>query len=493
MDANEPILRMLASHPLLVEADARAALQWWQTERWGDEGLGEFLVRAAVFTPDSLRTLEMIRRGVITYCDPKRIFGELGHQRLRDYSLRAGFVERGSMQLQGAQGGTPPPPPPGARINEVKAWLAQRQQSRSNPPSESFSMPAAPKSESRPVGPPSARPAPSPSSSGGPHSSGVRRAATVPPASGRRAPEPGVEIGKFLLVEQIGQGGTAVVFRALHRVLNIPVALKFLKFDTGDVLAGDHDNSVFEQLRKEAQLLARFNHPNIVRVFDFEETGDQPFLVMEFVDGLALSEMLNFCGRMRPDRAAKLLFQVADGLASAQRKIGLVHRDVKPANILLSRDGHIKLADLGLAVTSTLNQPQSETSTILAGTMAYMSPEQAQASPTVDHRSDIYSLGATFFHALTGDMPFKGKSRVELMFKHAKEPVPAPHLLVPGLDPLYTEIVHRMMAKEQRDRYQSYDELLVALTALQAKSDAAIALPSSTHQPVASAVATTPD
>lgn len=518
MDLSDPIFSIIASHPLLGEADVRASAIWWQQERWGDEGLPEFLVRQQVFLPDSLRTIDMIRKGVMTYCDPKRIFGEHGHARLREYAARVGLAEKG-----GAVG----PPPPGSRISEVRAWLAKRAEARNipTPPQTDtvggvgFALPPLPKVEPRPAaaGPTSsqflrggqaaaplpaakATPAPKPPSSAG--LSGVRKSnandprLSAPPAAagGRRAPEPGQEIGKFFLVEQIGQGGTAVVFRALHRVLSIPVALKFLKIDHRDVLAAEGDIDVFEQLRKEAQLLARFNHPNIVRVFDFEDSAEMPFLVMEFVDGLSLADMIQHCGRLRPDRAAKILLQVADGLAAAQKKTGLVHRDIKPANILLSRDGSIKLADLGLALAGAQEAANAEQSTILAGTVAYMAPEQALPNPVIDHRSDIYSLGATFYHALTGEMPFRGKSRIELIYKHAKEAPHPPHLAVPGLDPLYSEIALKMLSKDPRERYQSYEDLLAALSMLQTKGDSAVAVGgSSTQHAVLAAVATTPD
>src|SRR5262245_19171353 len=135
---------------MLGEADARAAGIWWQQERWGEEGLPEFLVRQQVFMPDSLKTVDMIRKGVITYCDPQRIFGDYGHQRLRDYALRAGLVGAG-----GAAGAVAPPP--GSRINEVRAWLAKRAESRNTPAasdslsgSSSFSLPPLPKVEPRP-------------------------------------------------------------------------------------------------------------------------------------------------------------------------------------------------------------------------------------------------------------------------------------------------------------------------------------------------------
>jgi tRNA A-37 threonylcarbamoyl transferase component Bud32 len=486
--------RVITCHPLLTEADARAANAWWLVNRRPTESIVEFLVRQQIFTPDCSKTVEMMRRGMITYCDPKRIFTEEGHRRLREYTVRAGFMERPAVAPGSAfQAAAKPPPPLTAEssLDDVKAWLARQAQTRSS------STNVTEQKQVHPTNPTSAQPLSAQGSSANlrsphPRSSGVITRPPSDPSLPPRPPEVGDKLGKFLLTEEIGRGGSAIVFRAMNTTLNSAVAIKVLKFDREEAAIGNDDEaSYYSQLKKEAQILAKFNHPNIVRVFDFEEDAAYPFLVLEYVDGLSLSEMLIHCGRLRCDRAVKLVFHVAEGLAAAQKKIGLVHRDVKPGNILLTRDGGIKLADLGLALTDTwviAKKPSVTDTNILAGTVAYMSPEQATASETVDHRSDIYSLGATFYHALTGQMPFKGRSRMELIFKHAKEDVAAPHILVPGLDPAISDIVLKMLAKNPADRYQTYDELLSLLSLQLSKSEATIAVPS-TH---ASAVATMP-
>lgn len=501
MEGYDPILyKVLTSHPLLSDADARAAFQWWNSERWADEAFVDFMVRVKVFVPDSEKTIAMMRKGAITYCDPKRIFGDFGHQRLREFSLRNNFVARPEFQMPAGPPPSADPTASGQNLNKVREWLAEqaaaKQLKQSNP---SLSVPPAPPSSAGsgvykaqgagPAGPPSSgyKPLARPPATSTGSSSGIRAAlgkVPPPPPQGRKPLEVGEQVGKYLLIEQIGSGGTAIVFRALHRVLNIPVAIKVLKLDQGDALS-DLDQQIFEQLRKEAQLLARFNHPNIVRVYDFEEESSYPFLVMEFVDGLSLSEMISHAGRLRADRAAKMMLQVAEGLASAQKKTGLVHRDVKPGNILLARDGGVKLADLGLALTHSWHSPAIETSVVLAGTVAYMSPEQAQGSGEVDHRSDIYALGATLYHAITGEMPFKGKNRMEMMFKHATEVPPPPHQLVPGIDPAFSDLLFIMLAKKPAERFQTYDDLIAALTALTSRSDSMIAIPSTVSTPMA--------
>jgi serine/threonine protein kinase len=273
----------------------------------------------------------------------------------------------------------------------------------------------------------------------------------------------GTVLGKCVLHERIGRGSSGIVFRGVHQTLKIPVAVKVLHID------GD-DQDVRRRLRAEARLLARLNHPNVVRVWDFDDAGEFPYVVLEYVQGLTLADLMNQSGRLLTPWAARVIGQVAEGLAAAE-KIGIVHRDVKPANILLARDGTAKLADLGLAMMisgriSTLNQPRQREA--LAGTVAYMAPEQADAAADVDFRADIYALGATFYHALTGRMPFTGRSPVEILRRHATMPPEPPHEIVPDVPPAASAVILRMMAKEPGDRHQSYDALIADLRRLAA-------------------------
>jgi serine/threonine protein kinase len=277
----------------------------------------------------------------------------------------------------------------------------------------------------------------------------------------------GTVLGKCLLTERIGQGGAGVVFRALHQGLNIPVAVKVLHTDT---LRGDA--AAFEQLRTEARMMARLNHPNIVRIWDFDDSGDFPFLVMEYVNGLTLRELIAQSGALRPERAVRIVRQVAQALEAALETEGggIIHRDIKPANILLAKDGQAKLADLGLAVMVGHRAGMSATGEVMVGTAAYMSPEQAMTDGAVDHRSDIYSLGATLYHAVTGQVPFKGRNLMETMLKHAKEPPVPPQQLVGEIDAKLSETVLRMLAKDPAERHQSYGELLADLESLKSGS-----------------------
>lgn len=272
----------------------------------------------------------------------------------------------------------------------------------------------------------------------------------------------GDTLGKLLLTDYVGQGATGRVFRALHQTLQIPVAVKILQ---SEKLA--NDPRLYEQLKWEARMMAQLNHPNIVRVWDFEDNPELPYIVLEVVEGLSLADLIGQTGRLRLSRAVEIVLQVAEGLGAIHR-FGIIHRDVKPGNILLTKDRVPKLVDLGIAAVISrekltgygFDEQQNE----VVGTPAYLAPEQFLAPATVDHRADIYALGATFYHAITGKYPFEGKTpRVVMMRKLQDIPPVPPHELVPGLNPSVAEVIGRMMAREPDDRYQDHVELITAL------------------------------
>ncbi|MGL6096466.1 MAG: protein kinase domain-containing protein, partial [Fimbriiglobus sp.] len=191
------------------------------------------------------------------------------------------------------------------------------------------------------------------------------RPESAPPASS--PPQPGVQIGKYLLIECIGRGGSGMVYRALHTKLKTPVAVKFLR---PDVLEGDSD--ALPRLTQEAQLLAQLVHPNVVRVLDFEDDPGRPYVVMEFIDGPSAADLVKQSGRVASGRVIEIGRHVLAGLDAA-RRLGIVHRDVKPGNILLTRDGVSKLVDLGLAVVSRPAGPPAGSGPAAAeGTVGYM-------------------------------------------------------------------------------------------------------------------------
>jgi hypothetical protein len=284
----------------------------------------------------------------------------------------------------------------------------------------------------------------------------------------------GQVLGRYLLLELLGQGSAGIVYRALHQTLNIPVAIKVLRSG-----AFEEDPWVRQQLQLEARLLAQLNHPNIVRVWDFDDSADRPYLVLEFVEGLSLQQLIQQSGKLRVDRAIRIVLQVAHGLAAAHH-LGIVHRDVKPGNILLTRSGEAKLTDLGLAVVAgsqrhSHHDSDSSRPGLLAGTAAYMAPEQSSGADHIDHRADIYALGVTFYQAVTGKLPFEGKTLMEVVWKHARQTAIPPHELAPDVPITVSNMIAQMMAKDPLDRYDGYDELLAELGGICRALDAPVA------------------
>jgi serine/threonine protein kinase len=270
-------------------------------------------------------------------------------------------------------------------------------------------------------------------------------------------PRVGTVLGRCILTEKVGEGGSSVVFRALHRSLNVQVAVKVLT-----PADPQRDRRIRELMAAEARMLARLSHPHIVRVLDFDDEARHPYLILEYMDGLDLGELINGSGAVRPDRAVRVALAVAEGLGFALGH-GVIHRDVKPGNILLARDGNVKLADLGLAAFEGDTESAAGAGRPFAvGTPAYMAPEQVCGGP-VDHRSDIYSLGVTLYHALAGRLPFEAADRSEMMRRHLDD-TPAPlSAVMPGLDPGLCALVHLMMAKNPAARPQEYADLISAL------------------------------
>lgn len=278
-------------------------------------------------------------------------------------------------------------------------------------------------------------------------------------------PQIGDQLGRCLITDQIGQGGFGAVYRAIHKSLKIPVAVKV-------ILPSDaQDSSATRQLFSEARLLAQMNHPHIVRVLDLEDEGEIPYLVMEYVEGTNLHEMLQCVGRIQPLQAVQIMLQITEALIAAE-KLRIVHRDIKPGNILISKDGTAKLADLGLAIRTN-----DATGTVpLAGTAHYMAPEQGMNTGKIDHRADIYALGVTFYQAVTGHLPFEGETTIDVMLKHLQDRVVPPHHVNPSVPPPVSRVILKMMEKKPEDRYANGEELKAALqdllTQLQDKESA---------------------
>jgi serine/threonine protein kinase len=290
---------------------------------------------------------------------------------------------------------------------------------------------------------------------------------TVLPASAAQ-PQPvvpfalpaiGSVIEKYRIEQVLGTGGFAAVYRATHLLLRIPVALKLLKpkvLKQKPLLA--------ELLCEEARFAAQLNHPNVVRVFDVTHNPKITYIVMEYIDGESLLQVLQRKGRLRPDKALLVGMEVTQGLKAALAQ-GLIHRDIKPANILIDRKNVAKIVDLGLAQQSDDLSKASRTSEadkMIVGTPMYMAPEQAARPEDVDYRVDVYSLGATLYHAITGRAPFQHDDGVKLLMMHQRDPVVPPEDLVPGLPYEVSRILMWMLVKDRSGR-PDYDQLLAGL------------------------------
>lgn len=269
----------------------------------------------------------------------------------------------------------------------------------------------------------------------------------------------GFAIGKYLLLEQLGEGGMGKVFLCEHMLMRRRVAIKVLSRE----LAADP--GTIERFQREARAVASLDHPNIVRAHDVDCEGENHFIVMEYVDGISLHELVRKKGQLEIDRTANYLKQAAIGL-QAVMDAGMIHRDIKPGNLLLDRKGVIKLLDLGLArfdqdKRDAITQKFDEGSVL--GTADYLSPEQAMDSHDVDIRADIYSLGATAYYMLTGRPPFEGGSVTQkLLFHQLKEPEPLSKLR-PDLPAEFVAVIEKMMAKDPGRRYQKPAEAAAAL------------------------------
>jgi len=272
---------------------------------------------------------------------------------------------------------------------------------------------------------------------------------------------------RYVVGELLGRGGMAEVYLATDRVLDRPVAFKVL----GGWLA--NDATFVERFRREALAAARISHPNLVAVFDAGSEGGVHFIVMEHVAGETLADLLRKEGRLEPARATKIATDVADalGVAHAAR---MVHRDVKPANVMLTPDSRTKLMDLGIA--RNLDGESITRASSILGTAGYVSPEQARGEP-VDHRSDIYSLGCVLYEMLTGRRPFEAADPLAVAYKHVHEAPAPPTSVEPSVPPALETVTMRAMEKDPDARFQSVADMAAALADRTARVPAAVTTP----------------
>lgn len=262
--------------------------------------------------------------------------------------------------------------------------------------------------------------------------------------------------GKYKVLEHLGSGGMGAVFLCEHRHMRRRVAVKVLPPDPADP-------AHVQRYQREAQAIAMLNHPNIVRAFDLDREGTIHFLVMEFIDGASLQYLIDSRGPLPVHRAVNYIAQSALGLQHAA-DAGLVHRDVKPSNLMLDWSGTVKLLDLGLARFSRRadNVAQVSDSKTVLGTADYLAPEQARSS-TVDSRADVYALGAVGYFLLTGKPPFDGGSVAQKLIRHQTE-VPRPvDAIRAEIPPGVAAVVARMLAKDPAERPHSPARVIAEL------------------------------
>lgn len=265
----------------------------------------------------------------------------------------------------------------------------------------------------------------------------------------------GTILGKYVIKGLLGKGGMGAVYEATDQVLERNVALKVLP----DGFASDE--VALKRFEREARAAARISHPNAVTVYDVGQSQKTPFIAMELVRGQSGADLLKQMKSIGVQEATRLVTDACRALA-VMHDSGLVHRDIKPSNILRSTEGTVKLSDFGLARTIEAGSVTITQQGSVLGTPKYMSPEQCRMT-NVDHRSDIYSLGATYYTFLTGSPPYKDRSVTQLLEAHCNQSVPNPQDVVAGLPDMCVKITQKAMAKDPDDRYQSAGQMLADL------------------------------
>ena len=265
----------------------------------------------------------------------------------------------------------------------------------------------------------------------------------------------GKTLGQYEITEEVGKGGMATVYRAYHGSMQRHVAIKVIR---SSILS---DRTTKERFTREARLIARLEHPHLLPVYDFEGENNPPYIVMRFLEGGTLKQVIE-AGGMPQGEMLYMLRQIASALDYAHRQ-GVVHRDLKPSNIMVDKEGNAFVADFGIA---RIDDPEAEhlTATGAAiGTPAYMAPEQARGLEDCDHHLDLYALGVIIYEMLSGDHPFKRDTPIEVLMAHINAPVPNIRETNPKLPKALDKVLKRALAKEPADRFDTAGELVDAV------------------------------
>ena len=257
--------------------------------------------------------------------------------------------------------------------------------------------------------------------------------------------QPGQMLGPYQIINQIGRGGMATVYKAYQPSVDRYVAIKVLPSQLAE------SREFATRFQQEARIIARLEHPHILPVFDYGESDGVAYFVMRYMDAGTLKERM-IEGRPLPlDDINRLFTQLAGALSYAHSR-GVVHRDLKPANVLIDAHDNIFLTDFGIAKLLESASPRLTQTDAIMGTPAYISPEQAQGQ-TVDQRSDIYSLGIILYEMVTGSVPFTAETPLAVLFKHISDPLPPPSVVKPDIRPAVEKVILKALAKDPRDRF----------------------------------------
>jgi serine/threonine protein kinase len=261
-------------------------------------------------------------------------------------------------------------------------------------------------------------------------------------------------IGKYIVTEIINQGAAGIIFKGSHRILHMPVAIKMLKHD----LAMHPD--FIELFRKEAKTIAQLNHPHIIRVYDIEELYKTVFIIMEYLEGTTLKDMLKNTNGLPFSKVLDIIIQACFGLEYAHNH-SIIHQDINPQNLFVQSDGHVKIIDFGLACPPGC----IDLNFLFPGTIFYISPEQINGDP-IDERTDIYSLGITAYEMITGETPFTGETVRTLINAHLYKDIPDIRARFPDIPDALRAFLTKATQKEPSARYQNVSEILKELTPL---------------------------
>lgn len=271
----------------------------------------------------------------------------------------------------------------------------------------------------------------------------------------------GEGVGPYRIIEQLGQGGMASVYKAYHAALDRYVALKVLH------PAFLEDPNFLARFQREARLVAKLDHPNIVPIFDYSEFEGRPYLVMKYIEGETLKARL-MRSPISPGEITRIIAAVGAALSYAH-KHGILHRDIKPSNVLLANDGGIYLADFGLARIAASGESTLSTDMVM-GTPQYISPEQALGKKDLDEGTDIYSLGVMLYELVVGKVPFNADTPFSIIHDHIYTPLPLPHQVNPQVSAEVERVLLKALAKERRDRFADIDSLVAAFNQVWAVS-----------------------